>query len=96
MDASALSAWVRESESLFAFPGILILHTLGMAMSAGAAFAMSLRALQPSLSGKLKGVWNLFGMRTIDTVMKKTAPKWWYENKKKKIFANAERELSAV
>ncbi|MDB5251610.1 MAG: transcriptional regulator [Flaviaesturariibacter sp.] len=56
-------------------------------------FAMSLRALQPSLTGKLKGVWNLFGMRSIDTVMKKTAPQWWYESKKKKIFANAEREM---
>ena len=56
-------------------------------------FAMSLRALQPTISGKLKGAWNLFGMRSIDTVMKKTAPKWWYENKKKKVFEWAEREL---
>ncbi len=56
-------------------------------------FAMSLRALQPSLSGKLKGAWNLFGMRSIDTLMKKTAPAWWYENKKKKIFSNAEKVL---
>lgn len=56
-------------------------------------FAMSLRALQPSLSGKLRGVWNLFGMRSIDTMMKKTAPKWWFENKRKKILANANREL---
>ena len=59
-------------------------------------FAMSLRALQPSLGGKLKGAWNLFGMRSIDTVMKKTAPRWWYENKKKKIFENADRELTRV
>ncbi|MET0466473.1 MAG: cupin-like domain-containing protein [Chitinophagaceae bacterium] len=59
-------------------------------------FAMSLRALQPSLSGKLKGVWNLFGMRSIDTLMKKTVPKWWYENKKRQIFANANKELTAV
>ncbi len=57
-------------------------------------FAMSLRALQPSISGKLKGAWNLFGMRSIDTMMKKTMPQWWYERKKKKVFANAERELS--
>ncbi len=57
-------------------------------------FAMSLRAMQPSFGGKLKGVWNIFGMRTIDTMMKKTAPKWWYENKKKKIFARAEKELN--
>jgi hypothetical protein len=56
-------------------------------------FAMSLRALQPSITGKLKGAWNLLGMRSIDTLMKKTAPKWWYESKKKKIFENAKREL---
>ena len=59
-------------------------------------FAMSLRALQPSISGKLKGAWNLFGMRSIDTVMKKTVPQWWYEKKKKKVFANAERELAGA
>ena len=56
-------------------------------------FAMSLRAMQPSISGKLQGAWNLFGMRSIDTVMKKTLPKWWYESKKKKIFENAEKEM---
>jgi hypothetical protein len=59
-------------------------------------FAMSLRALQPSLTGKLKGVWNLFGMRSIDTLMKRTAPVWWYENKRKKVFENAQRELQAI
>ena len=57
-------------------------------------FAMSLRALQPSLGGKLRGAWNLFGMRSIDTVMKKTMPKWWYENKRKQVFERANRELS--
>jgi hypothetical protein len=56
-------------------------------------FAMSLRALQHSVTGKLKGAWNLFGMRNIDTVMKKTAPKWWYEYKKEKIFKAALKEL---
>jgi hypothetical protein len=59
-------------------------------------FAMSLRALQPTLTGKLKGVWNLFGMRSIDTLMKKTAPVWWYENKRKKVFENAQKELQAI
>lgn len=59
-------------------------------------FAMSLRAMQPSLGGKLKGVWNLIGMRTIDTVMKKTLPKWWYNRKEKKIFKNAERVLAGA
>ncbi|WP_046367889.1 cupin-like domain-containing protein [Flavihumibacter petaseus] len=46
-------------------------------------FAMSLRALQNTVGGKLKGAWNLFGMRNIDTLMKKTAPEWWYNYKKK-------------
>jgi UDP-2,3-diacylglucosamine pyrophosphatase LpxH len=41
-------------------------------------FAMSLRALDNSLTGKLKGAWNLIGMRSIDTLMKKTAPVKWY------------------
>jgi hypothetical protein len=57
-------------------------------------FAMSLRAMQPSVSGKLKGVWNIFGMRTIDTVLKKTAPKWWYNYKVKKIYRKAEEVLA--
>ncbi len=56
-------------------------------------FAMSLRALQPSLSGKLKGAWNLVGMRTIDTLLKKTAPGWWYDVKVKKTRKNADRLL---
>ncbi len=56
-------------------------------------FAMSLRALQPSITGKLKGAWNLFGMRGIDTMMKKTAPKWWHDTKQKKIFENAKKEM---
>lgn len=59
-------------------------------------FAMSLRALQSSVSGKLKGAWNLFGMRNIDTLMKKTAPKWWFDYKKEKIFQAAEKELAGT
>ena len=57
-------------------------------------FAMSLRAMQNSLGGKLGGLWKLFGMRSIDTMMKKTAPKWWYERKKKKVYDLAEKELA--
>lgn len=58
-------------------------------------FAMSLRALQSSVSGKLKGAWNLFGMRSIDTMMKKTAPEWWYNYKKDKTFEAAGKHLTA-
>ena len=57
-------------------------------------FAMSLRALQEGIGPKLKGVWNLFGMRSIDTLMKKTAPKPWYAYKKNKALKLAEKELA--
>jgi hypothetical protein len=56
-------------------------------------FAMSLRALDDSISGKLKGAWNLIGMRNIDTLMKKTAPVKWYNWKEKKIFDAAKRAM---
>jgi hypothetical protein len=59
-------------------------------------FAMSLRALQASMGGKLKGAWNLFGMRHIDSLMKKTAPKWWYEYKREKVLKAAEKEMSVL
>jgi Cupin-like domain len=56
-------------------------------------FAMSLRALQSGVTGKLKGAWYLFGMRHIDTVLKKTAPQWWYNYKKERSFAAAQAKL---
>lgn len=59
-------------------------------------FAMSLRALQSSLGGKMEGLWRLFGMRNIDTLMKKTVPKWWYNKKRRLLYANAQKELAMV
>jgi len=56
-------------------------------------FAMSLRAVQNSLGSNAKGVWNLFGMRNIDTFMKKTAPKWWYNYKKNQVIIAANKEI---
>lgn len=59
-------------------------------------FALSLRALQPSIGGKLHGAWNLFGMRSIDTLMKKWAPQSWYAWKEKKVFQKANRQLALL
>lgn len=56
-------------------------------------FAMSLRATQSDVSGKLDGAWKLFGMRGIDTLMKKTIPKWWYNRKKEQVYHLAKKEL---
>jgi hypothetical protein len=59
-------------------------------------FAMSLRAMQSNFGGKLDGVWKLFGMRSIDTLMKKTAPQWWYNRKKEQVYAYARKEMEHV
>jgi len=57
-------------------------------------FAMSLRAMQQDITGKLDGAWKLFGMRTIDTLMKKTATNWWYKRKKEKLYELANNEIN--
>jgi hypothetical protein len=45
LEQTGLSIWVRESPSMFAFPGILALHTIGMAFLVGLTTAFSLRIL---------------------------------------------------
>ena len=45
VETSSVSTWVRESPSLFAFPGILSLHTIGMGLLAGINGALDLRML---------------------------------------------------
>lgn len=59
-------------------------------------FAMSLRALNNSFGGKMKGLWNIVGMRNIDTLMKKYLPKEWYDWKQKKIFSDAAKAMTSV
>jgi len=51
VEATALSFWLRESPSLWAFPFVLILHTVGLAFFVGANVAWDVRAL-----GFLRGV----------------------------------------
>src|SRR5262249_56038815 len=45
LEQSGFSVWVRESGSLFAFPGILLMHTYGMAILVGIVAAIDLRIL---------------------------------------------------
>jgi hypothetical protein len=45
LEQSGFSVWVRESGSLMAFPGILLLHTYGMALLVGIVAAIDLRIL---------------------------------------------------
>lgn len=45
IEGSALSIWLRESESLLAFPGVLTLHAIGLAFAVGTSVATDLRLL---------------------------------------------------
>jgi hypothetical protein len=45
IESSALSEWIRGSDSLLAFPTIITLHTIGMGFLAGGSAAIDLRIL---------------------------------------------------
>jgi hypothetical protein len=45
LEATYLSTWIRESTSVWAFPAILSLHTIGMGFAAGLNAAVDLRIL---------------------------------------------------
>jgi hypothetical protein len=45
LESTAARAWIAESPSLFAFPGILAAHTIGLALLAGLTAALDLRLL---------------------------------------------------
>jgi hypothetical protein len=45
LEATAFSVWVRESPSIFAFPIILAVHTIGLGLLAGINVALDLRML---------------------------------------------------
>lgn len=45
LESTAISHWIVESPSLFAFPGILAAHTVGLGLLAGLNAALDLRLL---------------------------------------------------
>lgn len=45
LEASALSTWLRESPSIWAYPTILTLHTVGLGVLVGANWMVDLRVL---------------------------------------------------
>ena len=51
VEESALSVFIREWPSVFGFPTILFLHTLGLAMVAGVSIAIDLWILRGATAG---------------------------------------------
>ena len=45
LEATSLATWVREGESLLAFPTVLTLHTFGLGLLVGTATVVNLRLL---------------------------------------------------
>ena len=45
LESTAFSTWMRESTSIFAFPIVLALHTIGLGLIAGLSVALDLRLL---------------------------------------------------
>jgi hypothetical protein len=69
------SVWVREYPSLFGFPFILFLHTLGLAMLAGISIAIDLWLLKATtfartvrMRGLIRVMWLGFGINTASGV----------------------------
>jgi len=56
-------------------------------------FAMSLRALDETLVGKLNGLYHLVGLRGVNNLLIKLAPEWWYHYKRKVAKRRAQKLL---
>ena len=69
IEQSGLATWVHESESIWAYPTILTLHTVGLGVLVGANAALDLRLLGfgrrmplADLEGLFLGMWCGFAL----------------------------------
>jgi len=63
LESSGLGTWVREASSIFAFPMILTLHTIGLGLLAGSSAVVDIRLL--GIGGRVP----LAPMRSLFRVM---------------------------
>jgi hypothetical protein len=76
IEATGFSTWIRESSAIYAFPGILVVHTVGMALAAGSAAAIGLRLLGVaqqiplnSLHALVRVAWIGFALNIVSGVL---------------------------
>jgi hypothetical protein len=76
IEGSELSNWIRGSDSLFAFPAIITLHTIGMGFLAGGSAAIDLCILgfAPGISLKAMGrflplLWLAFAVNAVSGIL---------------------------
>ncbi|OFV92618.1 MAG: hypothetical protein A3G76_00535 [Acidobacteria bacterium RIFCSPLOWO2_12_FULL_65_11] len=75
LENSAFGAWVRESPSPWAYPGVLFLHTVGLSFLVGLSVAIDLRLLGaarrlpvPPLARFYPVMWMGFGLNALSGV----------------------------
>src|SRR6186713_1956587 len=80
IETSAPSVWLRESTTIWAFPFVLILHTIGLAFLVGANVAIDLRALGGAMGVPLismrryyRAMWAGFWVNAVSGVLLLTA-----------------------
>lgn len=59
-------------------------------------FAMSLRALDQTITGKLNGLYHIAGLRSMNNLLIKMAPEWWYHYKRKVANQRAEKAMKRL
>ena len=69
IEQSSLSTWIRESDSLFGFYFILLLHTIGLSMLVGANAIVDLRILGVAYDVPLKSLKSLFTLMWMGFVL---------------------------
>ena len=62
IEANALSVWIREANTLWAFPFVLILHTVGLAFLVGVNVAVGARTLGVAPGVPLSSLSQFFGV----------------------------------
>jgi hypothetical protein len=76
LERTGLATWTRESGSIWAYPTILTLHTIGLAIVVGANAVVDLRLLGfapglrvPSLGPLFRIVWWAFALNAVTGVV---------------------------
>jgi hypothetical protein len=76
LEGSSLSVWLRESTTLWAFPFVLIMHTVGLAFLVGANVAIDLRAVGRAMGVPLismrryyRAMWAAFWVNAVSGVL---------------------------
>jgi hypothetical protein len=69
IEATALATWVRQSPSLWAYPAVLTLHTVGLGIVVGASTVVDLRLLGYARRIRLASLAPLFRLMVVAFVL---------------------------